>query len=117
MASLPFKLTGAQRLAAWEIFQNMEKNTPMNRLLQGDVGSGKTMVAALAAYEVILQGRQVALLAPTGHPTLRGIKQDFRKIWRKNHATHWGNQEKGRAQKTNFQRRDRFCNRYARTSQ
>lgn len=65
VASLPFKLTGAQRLAAWEIFQNMEKNTPMNRLLQGDVGSGKTMVAALAAYEVILQGRQVALLAPT----------------------------------------------------
>lgn len=65
VASLPFKLTGAQRLAAWEIFQNMEKNTPMNRLLQGDVGSGKTMVAALAAYEVVLQGRQVALLAPT----------------------------------------------------
>ena len=62
---LPFQLTGAQRLAAWEIFQNMEQTAPMNRLLQGDVGSGKTMVAALAAYEVILQGYQVALLAPT----------------------------------------------------
>lgn len=65
VASLPFSLTGAQRRAAWEIFQNMEKGTPMNRLLQGDVGSGKTMVAALAAYEAILAGHQVALLAPT----------------------------------------------------
>lgn len=65
VADLPFKLTGAQRLAAWEIFQDMEKNTPMNRLLQGDVGSGKTMVAALAAYEAAVQGHQTALLAPT----------------------------------------------------
>jgi len=65
VGSLPFRLTNAQRLAAWEIFQNMEKGTPMNRLLQGDVGSGKTMVAAMAAYEAILQGYQVALLAPT----------------------------------------------------
>ncbi len=65
VARLPFKLTNAQRRAAWEIFQDMAKGTPMNRLLQGDVGSGKTMVAALAAYEAILQGKQVALLAPT----------------------------------------------------
>lgn len=65
VAALPFKLTGAQRRAAWEIFQDMEKPTPMNRLLQGDVGSGKTMVAALSAYEAILGGQQVALLAPT----------------------------------------------------
>ncbi len=65
VGKLPFRLTGAQRLAAWEIFQNMQQGTPMNRLLQGDVGSGKTMVAALAAYEAILQGCQVALLAPT----------------------------------------------------
>ena len=63
--NLPFKLTNAQRRAAWDIFQNMEKPVPMNRLLQGDVGSGKTMVAALAAYEVALSGGQVALLAPT----------------------------------------------------
>ena len=65
VGKLPFQLTNAQRLAAWEIFQNMERSTPMNRLLQGDVGSGKTMVAALAAYEVAMAGGQVAILAPT----------------------------------------------------
>ena len=65
VGKLPFKLTNAQRLATWEIIQNMEKDRPMNRLLQGDVGSGKTMVAALAAYEVAISGGQVALLAPT----------------------------------------------------
>ena len=65
VSGLPFKLTGAQRRAAWDIFQDMEKPTPMNRLLQGDVGSGKTMVAAMAAYEEILGGGQAAILAPT----------------------------------------------------
>ncbi len=65
LSKLPFKLTNAQRRAAWEIFQDLEKPTPMNRLLQGDVGSGKTMVAAMAAYAAILAGEQVALLAPT----------------------------------------------------
>lgn len=65
VASLPFKLTNAQRLASWEIFQDMASGTPMNRLLQGDVGSGKTMVAGMAVYEAIHGGAQAAILAPT----------------------------------------------------
>ena len=63
--SLPFKLTDAQRKATWDILQDLEKNTPMNRLLQGDVGSGKTVVAAISAFQAIINGFQVALLAPT----------------------------------------------------
>lgn len=63
--SLPFQLTGAQRRATWDILQNLEKTTPMNRLLQGDVGSGKTIVAALAAAQAAYAGHQTALLAPT----------------------------------------------------
>ncbi len=62
---LPFKLTNAQRLATYEILKDLEKPAPMNRLLQGDVGSGKTVVAALASFSVIKAKKQVALLAPT----------------------------------------------------
>jgi len=62
---LPFRLTGAQRRATWEILQDLERTTPMNRLLQGDVGSGKTIVAALAAAQATHSGYQTALLAPT----------------------------------------------------
>ena len=63
--SLPFTLTNGQKKASWEILQDLEAGRPMNRLLQGDVGSGKTVVAALAIYQAIKAGVQVAFLAPT----------------------------------------------------
>lgn len=63
--NLPFKLTDAQRNSAWEIIQDLEKSQPMNRLLQGDVGSGKTVVATMVALEVAQAGYQVAFMAPT----------------------------------------------------
>lgn len=62
---LPFQLTAAQKKTAWQIIRDLEKNRPMNRLLEGDVGSGKTVVAALAIFSVINNHHQVALLAPT----------------------------------------------------
>ena len=63
--SLPFKLTGAQRRSVEEIAADLQKGAPMNRLVQGDVGSGKTMVAAAAAYLAVRNGHQAALMAPT----------------------------------------------------
>ena len=63
--ALPFTLTGAQMRAVDEIVQDLRKGAPMNRLVQGDVGSGKTMVAAAAAYLSVINGRQAALMAPT----------------------------------------------------
>ena len=65
LAALPFALTGAQRKVCTEILSNLAKPVPMHRLLQGDVGSGKTVVAALAAAVCIGAGRQCALMAPT----------------------------------------------------
>ncbi len=62
---LPFKLTRAQAKALTEIQRDLEQRHPMQRLLQGDVGSGKTVVAALAALQAIENGYQVAVMAPT----------------------------------------------------
>lgn len=63
--NLPFELTQSQKQTLWEIIKDISKKSPMNRLLQGDVGSGKTIVAALAASEVARRGHQTAFMAPT----------------------------------------------------
>ena len=65
LAALPFKLTGAQQRVIGEISADLTQPCPMQRLLQGDVGSGKTIVAALAACQAIEAGYQVAFMAPT----------------------------------------------------
>jgi len=65
IGALPFVLTGAQTRAIEEIRRDLCSGKPMNRLLQGDVGSGKTMVAAAAAYLAVQNGQQAALMAPT----------------------------------------------------
>lgn len=62
---LPFKLTKAQLRVLEEIDRDMEDSKPMNRLLQGDVGSGKTVVALISAYKAVKSGYQVAVMAPT----------------------------------------------------
>jgi ATP-dependent DNA helicase RecG len=62
---LPFELTPSQKKSLWEIIQNMEEPHPMNRLFQGDVGSGKTVVAVLAALLAAHRGFQSAFMAPT----------------------------------------------------
>ncbi len=64
-AALPFALTGAQSRAIGDVCADLQKGAPMNRLVQGDVGSGKTMVAAAAAYLSVKNGHQAALMAPT----------------------------------------------------
>ncbi len=64
-ARLPFKFTGAQQRVLTEIFKDMEDEKPMNRLVQGDVGSGKTVVAAAALVKTVESGYQGAMMAPT----------------------------------------------------
>jgi ATP-dependent DNA helicase RecG len=65
VAALPFNLTNAQRKVVWLVYQDLAKTQPMNRLVEGDVGSGKTVVAAMAALMAMEQGFQVAFMAPT----------------------------------------------------
>lgn len=63
--SLPFTLTAGQKQAAWEILQDINQEAPMSRLLEGDVGSGKTVVAAMALFNTAINKYQGALMAPT----------------------------------------------------
>jgi ATP-dependent DNA helicase RecG len=65
ISGLPFKLTDDQKKVSWVIMQNLELDEPMNRLVQGDVGSGKTIVALLAAIQCLSNGYQCAVIAPT----------------------------------------------------
>lgn len=65
VSHLPFTLTDDQKRVVWQIYQDIEKSTPMNRLVEGDVGSGKTVVATMAALMAINQEFQVAFMAPT----------------------------------------------------
>jgi ATP-dependent DNA helicase RecG len=65
VASLPFRLTSAQRKVIWRVYTDMQRTQPMNRLIEGDVGSGKTVVAAMAALMVLHHRHQVVLMSPT----------------------------------------------------
>lgn len=65
VSKLPFKLTDDQKRVIWQIYQDMQKDLPMNRLVEGDVGSGKTVVAVMAAVMAMSEDYKVAFMAPT----------------------------------------------------
>jgi ATP-dependent DNA helicase RecG len=93
---LPFKLTDGQRKAAWEIVKDLAKPEPMHRLLQGDVGSGKTVVAVIGALAALKAGGRVVYLAPTEllaeqqYQTLQKMLPDFRPALLTRTRAIWG---------------------------
>jgi len=89
LADLPFELTNSQKRSLWEIMQDLDKTYPMNRLLQGDVGSGKTVVALIAALLTSREGYQTAFMAPTevlAQQHFETIRKLFARLKEKGHT-------------------------------
>jgi len=101
VSSLPFELTDAQRKAAWQILKDIEKSHPMNRLLEGDVGSGKTVVATIATLATTKGGYQVAFMAPTEVLATQHFKKvsDMLKDFRLNIGFLTGKKDKYKSKK------------------